>query len=63
MTDSRRSGSQQLDVGEETVEFTDRGNGEAVLLIHAGVFAAWFPTVSGDPRMSGFRLVVPVRAG
>ena len=57
------AGRHRLRVGEETVEFTVRGNGEPVLLIHAGVFAAWFPTVVDDPALSGFRLVVPVRAG
>ena len=53
----------RLGVGEETVAFTDRGNGEPILLVHAGVFADWFPTVTDDPAISGFRLIVPVRAG
>jgi pimeloyl-ACP methyl ester carboxylesterase len=57
------AGRHRLGVGEETVEFTDRGNGEPLLLVHAGVFAAWFHTVADDPALSGFRLVVPVRAG
>ncbi|MGQ0573900.1 MAG: alpha/beta fold hydrolase [Pseudonocardia sp.] len=56
-------GLQRLDVGEATIEFTDRGNGEPVLMIHAGVFAAWFPTVSADPAMQALRRVAPVRAG
>lgn len=57
------AGTHRLDVGKETIEFTDRGHGEPLLLIHAGVFAAWFPTVAKDPALSGFRLIVPVRAG
>lgn len=57
------AGLRRLDAGEETIEFTDRGKGEAVLMIHAGVFAAWFPTVSEDPAMQAFRRVTPVRAG
>lgn len=57
------AGQHRLDVGEETVEFSDRGDGEAVLMIHAGAFAAWFPTVSEDPAMQRFRHVMPMRAG
>ncbi|MCE3556400.1 alpha/beta hydrolase [Pseudonocardia sp. RS11V-5] len=57
------AGLHRLDIGEETVEFSDRGNGEAVLLIHAGVFAAWFPAVSQDPALRAFRRVGPTRAG
>lgn len=59
----RRIGLHRLDVGEETVEFSDHGNGEAVLLIHAGDFVAWFPTVSEDPALQAFRRTGPVRAG
>lgn len=57
------AGRQRLRVSEETVQFTDRGHGEPLLLIHGGVFAAWFATVADDPALSGFRLVMPVRAG
>ena len=57
------AGRHRLGVGQETVQVTDRGHGEPLLLIHAGVFAAWFPTVADDPALSGFRLVMPVRAG
>jgi pimeloyl-ACP methyl ester carboxylesterase len=57
------AGLHRLDIGEETVEFSDRGDGETVLLIHAGVFVAWFPTVSEDPALQAFRRVGPIRAG
>lgn len=52
-----------LDVGEASIEFSDQGDGEPVLLVHAGVFADWFPTVAADPAMNRFRLVAPVRVG
>lgn len=61
MTDN--SAAHRLDTCEATVEFTDHGTGEPVLMIHAGVFAAWFPTVSQDPALQTFRLVAPTRAG
>lgn len=57
------AGRHRLDVAGTTIGFTDRGDGEPVLFIHAGVFAAWFPTVSDDPAMLRFRRVEPVRAG
>ncbi len=57
------AGRHRLRISEETVQFTDRGHGEPLLLIHAGVFAAWFAAVADDPALSGFRLVMPVRAG
>ena len=53
----------RLHVGEDMIAFSERGNGEPLLVVHAGVFAAWFPLVADDPRLSGFRLVAPVRAG
>ncbi len=57
------AGLHRLDVGEMTIEFTDLGDGEPVLMIHAGVFVAWFPTVSADPAMQAFRRVAPIRVG
>jgi pimeloyl-ACP methyl ester carboxylesterase len=56
-------GRHRLEVGEDAVEFSDSGDGEAVLLIHAGVFVAWFSTLSDDPAMRRFRRVVPARVG
>src|SRR3712207_3272309 len=61
--DRGQRGRQRLRIGDETVQFTDRGHGEPLLLIHAGVFAAWFATVADDPALTGFRLIMPVRAG
>jgi hypothetical protein len=53
----------RLDVDGAAIEFSDRGDGEPVLLVHAGVFAAWFPVLAEDPSMSGLRLITPVRVG
>jgi pimeloyl-ACP methyl ester carboxylesterase len=52
-----------LDGDEASIEFSDRGEGQPVLLLHAGVFADWFPALVEQPRLNGFRLVTPVRAG
>lgn len=56
-------GTRRLDVGDATVQFSDRGEGEPILLVHAGAFAAWYPTLADEEALIGFRLVAPVRAG
>lgn len=53
----------RLEVEDGTVEFSDRGEDEPLLLVHAGVFAAWFPVLADDPALAGFRLVGPIRVG
>lgn len=45
------------------IEFTDRGHGEVVLLVHAGVFGEWFAPLAGDPAMDGLRVIEMRRAG
>jgi pimeloyl-ACP methyl ester carboxylesterase len=52
-----------LELAEASITYTNQGDGEPVLLLHAGVFAAWFPALSAHPDMSGFRLITTVRAG
>ncbi|MQA79690.1 MAG: alpha/beta fold hydrolase [Streptosporangiales bacterium] len=44
--------------------YTDSGgDGELVLLVHAGVFGAWFEPLAAEPALAGLRIVRMVRAG
>ena len=45
------------------VEYSDRGSGEPIVLIHAGVFADWFVPLAASPSLDGFRVVRVRRAG
>lgn len=53
----------QVAAGGELVEFSERGSGEALLLVHAGVFTAWFTPLAGDPALRDFRVLEVLRAG
>ncbi|TDD27833.1 alpha/beta hydrolase [Kribbella turkmenica] len=53
----------RLDVGEETVEFFERGDGEPLLLVHAGVFDAWFTPLAHDATLKDFRVLQTRRVG
>jgi pimeloyl-ACP methyl ester carboxylesterase/catechol 2,3-dioxygenase-like lactoylglutathione lyase family enzyme len=58
-TDER---SLQVDGGEIT--WTDSGgDGRLVLLVHAGVFGAWFDRLVAEPALDGLRVVSVRRAG
>lgn len=47
-----------------TVAYADNGGaGEPILLIHAGVFGAWFEPLAADPTLDGFRVIRMLRAG
>lgn len=51
-------------VAGTTVEFTDSGgDGEVLLLVHAGVFGAWFEPLSAQPGLVGHRVVRVLRPG
>lgn len=53
----------RLNVGEETVEFVERGHGEPLLLVHAGVFDAWFAPLARDDTVRDFRVLETRRVG
>ncbi|MCI0686626.1 MAG: alpha/beta hydrolase [Sporichthyaceae bacterium] len=53
----------QVAPGGVEVEFAERGTGEAILLVHAGVFGAWFAPLATDPSLDGFRVIEMHRAG
>ena len=54
---------QRMQVGEEEIEFSDTGDGEPVLLIHAGVFSDWFVPVAASTELDGYRVINVRRAG
>lgn len=52
-----------MSVHGATVEYDDHGDGEPVLLLHAGVFGAWFVPLAAASTMRGFRVIRMLRAG
>jgi pimeloyl-ACP methyl ester carboxylesterase len=45
------------------LDYDDRGAGEVVCLVHAGVFGAWFAPLFDQPALDGFRVIRPIRPG
>ena len=45
------------------VPYEERGVGEAVYLVHAGVFSSWFARLFAEPALDGFRVIRPIRDG
>jgi pimeloyl-ACP methyl ester carboxylesterase len=45
------------------LDYEVRGAGEAVCLVHAGVFSAWFAPLFEQPALDGFRVIRPIRPG
>jgi pimeloyl-ACP methyl ester carboxylesterase len=43
--------------------YDERGAGEAVCLVHAGIFGAWFAPLFEQPALDGFRVIRPIRPG
>jgi pimeloyl-ACP methyl ester carboxylesterase len=41
----------------------ERGRGDAILLVHGGVFSDWFAPVAARPELDGFRVIRMRRAG
>src|SRR5712692_8445401 len=56
-------GLQRLSVRDMELEFRDQGDGEPILLVHAGVFADWFVPVSASLALDGFRVLRVRRPG
>jgi len=50
-----------VDAGE--ISYSDRGAGQAVVLVHAGVFADWFLPLSESRTLEPFRVIRINRAG
>ena len=45
------------------LDYDERGAGEVVCLVHAGVFSAWFAPLFEQPALDGFRVLRPIRPG
>ena len=54
---------QRLAVDGAEIEYVDAGTGDPILLVHAGVFGAWFAPLAEQPQVEGFRVIRVVRAG
>jgi pimeloyl-ACP methyl ester carboxylesterase len=52
-----------VDESGTEIEFSDRGEGEPILLVHAGVFVDWFTPLAASRAMDGFRVIRMRRAG
>jgi pimeloyl-ACP methyl ester carboxylesterase len=53
-----------LHVSDAQIEYSDAGgDGQPLLLIHAGVFADWFVPLASEPALAGHRVIRMVRAG
>jgi pimeloyl-ACP methyl ester carboxylesterase len=55
---------QPFPVDGTTVEYADSGgDGPPILLVHAGVFGAWFAPLAADAALRDFRVIRMLRAG
>jgi pimeloyl-ACP methyl ester carboxylesterase len=45
------------------LDYDERGAGEAVCLVHAGIFSAWFAPLFAQPALDSFRVIRPIRPG
>lgn len=50
-------------VGDTEIGFVDRGDGDPVFLVHAGVFSEWFRDVGSSRALEDFRVIRLRRAG
>jgi pimeloyl-ACP methyl ester carboxylesterase len=50
-------------VAGSAIEYSERGEGEPLLLIHGGVFADWFLPLAANDTLDGFRVIRVRRAG
>jgi pimeloyl-ACP methyl ester carboxylesterase len=47
----------------DVLDYDERGAGEVICLVHAGVFVAWFVPLFDQPALDGFRVIRPIRPG
>jgi pimeloyl-ACP methyl ester carboxylesterase len=45
------------------LDYDQRGTGEVICLVHAGVFSAWFAPLFEQPALDAFRVIRPIRPG
>jgi pimeloyl-ACP methyl ester carboxylesterase len=61
--DKHHESWQRLHVDDVEIEFTERGAGDAIFLVHAAVSSEWFRPIYDSPALDGFRRILPRRAG
>lgn len=54
---------QRMSAADGAMEYSERGEGEPIFLVHAGVFGDWFLPVSDSAALEGFRVIRMHRAG
>lgn len=54
---------QRFTLGDTEIAYTERGAGEPIVLVHAGVFGGWFFPLSESSTLDGFRVVRVRRPG
>ena len=52
-----------LPVDRASVEYSDRGDGQAILLVHGGVFGGGLAPLAVDPPLDCFRVIRVLRTG
>jgi pimeloyl-ACP methyl ester carboxylesterase len=52
-----------VSLGDTEIEYSERGAGEPLLLVHAGLFANWFAPMAESHALDGFRVIRVRRAG
>jgi pimeloyl-ACP methyl ester carboxylesterase len=53
----------RVTLGGSEIEYSEHGEGEPILLVHAGVFADWFLPMAASHALNGFRVIRVRRAG
>ena len=53
----------RIALGDADIAYTERGEGEPIVLVHAGGLADWFLPVSASPTLDGFRVIRVRRPG
>jgi hypothetical protein len=57
------SNGRQIRCGGEVLEYTERGEGEPIVLLHAGVFSDWFVPVAATEALANARAIAAVIKG
>ncbi len=54
---------QRVALGDAEIAYSERGAGEPIVLVHAGVFGDWFLPLSVSATLEGFRVICVHRPG
>ena len=53
----------RLAIDDAALEYVERGSGEPILLVHAGVFSDWFTPLRSRHELDDLRVIQVRRAG